>query len=124
MLALGFAALAEGLFYGGPEILDELEETVSGWPYAERMAFHEDCARRGLAAVAPTGNTAADIARWLVALAHRGLEAVAPADVKYLQPVADLAEEGQSPAVEVLEKWHGEWDGSATALLKARTISC
>lgn len=124
MLALGFAALAEGLFYGGPELLDELEKLVSGWPYGERMAFHEDCARRGLAAAAPTGETAAGIARKLVDLARRGLEAVAPADLKYLQPVADLAEEGQSPAVEVLEKWQGEWEGSATALLEARTISC
>jgi len=123
-LTLGFAALAEGLFYGGSGILDELDSLVGTWSYPDRMRLHEDCARLGLDARAPSRVSVADLARRIVALAARGLEHSAPEDRPYLAPVEDLAESGRSPAARSLDRWRGEWNGSVAAMARSRTISC
>jgi glutamate--cysteine ligase len=123
-LALGFAALAEGLFYGGPGILDGLERLVGAWSYGERSRFHEDCARHGLGAIAPSGKTAEELAVEVVALAGRGLDEVAPHDRAFLTPVEELARAGRSPAGEALERWRSDWRGSPAEMARSRTISC
>jgi glutamate--cysteine ligase len=123
-LALGFAALAEGLLYGGQEILDELEAHVGGWTYADRMRFHEECLRSGLAAIAPSGRSASELAIEITALAARGLEAMAPHDRAFLIPVEELARNGRSPAAESLERWRSVWNGSPAEMVRSRTISC
>jgi glutamate--cysteine ligase len=123
-LALGFAALGEGLFYGGKEVLDELEALVGAWSHPDRMQLHEDCARLGLDARAPDGASVADLARRIVSLASLGLERSSPDDRAYLAPVEDLARSGRSPASRSLDRWRGEWNGSVAAMARSRTISC
>ncbi|MDQ7005658.1 MAG: glutamate-cysteine ligase family protein [Acidobacteriota bacterium] len=117
-LALGFAALAVGLFYGGEAVLDEARALLEGWSPAERLDFHLDCARRGLAATAPSGQSAGQIAGRLVALAARSLQAHRPDERAFLEPVEAIVARGAPPAREVLERWEGPWRGNPVALAR------
>ena len=58
------------------------------------------------------------IARETLALAHAGLtrrkrfDPYGADETRYLKPLHDLAERGETPAEELLRKFHGPWGGS------------
>lgn len=114
--ALAHAALWAGLVYGGEEVSREALALTAGWSLSERLHFHREAARHGLGAVARDGRDAAGLARELLALAARGLEATRPAERLYLVPAEKLAEAGRSPADELREAWRGRWQGSVTRM--------
>jgi glutamate--cysteine ligase len=110
------AALWKGLVYGGDDVQGEVVALTSGWTRAERIAFHEDCARRGLRAAAPGGRSARELAAELLVLAETGLiGADAGDDCALLEPARELVDAGRSPAEEVLEAWRGPWQRSVVA---------
>jgi glutamate--cysteine ligase len=115
--ALAHAALWVGLVYGGDEVLREALELTAGWSHEERLRFHREAARHGLAATGPAGRSAADLTAALVELAARGLERVLPEEREALAPAEALAAAGRCPADEVLEGWRGRWGGSVPRLV-------
>ncbi len=114
-LALAYAALAVGLFYSGTEIRNCAAGLFEGWSHEERLTFHEDCARRGLAAVAPNGMSAAVLAAELTSLAARGLDSVSPRERDYLAPVEQIVANQRTPAEQTLETWQ-DWESSGSQL--------
>ncbi len=111
-LALAFAALAVGLFYGGTELREEASALFAGWSDAQRLAFHEDCTRRGLEAEAPSGARAQDLAQALLELAGQGLDALHPEERHYLIPAEKIVATGRTPAEELLATWE-DWPRSS-----------
>jgi glutamate--cysteine ligase len=116
-LVMAFAALTAGLVYGGPQVHEQIEARFGGWAYDQRLAFLESCARDGLAARAPSGETARELAVFLVALAGRGIEPLDPDGRAYLAPIEEMARVGRVPADDVLEAWTGSWTTSRDALV-------
>ncbi|RMG44630.1 MAG: glutamate--cysteine ligase [Acidobacteria bacterium] len=118
-LALAFAALATGLIYGGSDGHEAVESLLGGFDAEARIAFHMDCARRGPAARAPDGRSAAELMRELLRLAAAELERRSPEDRPLLAPLEALAEEGRCPAMETLERWERDGAGAVAALAAA-----
>ena len=117
-LALAFAALAVGLFYGGPATLAEAQAVAGEWSAEQRQAFHLDCSRLGLAALAPSGRSAGEIAGELIEVAAGSLEAHRPEERAFLEPLAAIVRSGRPPAADVLDQWQGRWEQSPATLAR------
>ncbi|GAB4223411.1 MAG: glutamate--cysteine ligase [Acidobacteriota bacterium] len=114
---MGFAALAAGLVYGGPEVSAAALDLFRGWSYAERVRLLEDAARDALEARTPAGDELGAVAEELLALARRGLASFDPSAAAYLDPLVDRARGRRPPARDALDAWHGDWETSRNALL-------
>jgi glutamate--cysteine ligase len=97
------AALMRALLYE-PGALTDAEALLPKLSFAEHLAFHEQAQRFGLQGklgVAPLSVLAKD----LVAIAQKGLSRLDPQDLPVLEPLAEQAASGQSPAVRVLAEF-------------------
>ncbi|HKK36425.1 MAG TPA: glutamate--cysteine ligase [Paracoccaceae bacterium] len=111
-------ALWVGLVYD-QVALDAAWELARDWTAEEREALRRDAAERGLAAAAPGGRTMLDLARDVVGIADAGLKARArpgsggllPNEAHFLDPLREAVERGETPADELLARYHGEWGG-------------
>ncbi len=107
---LAAQALWKGLLYDR----DALDEGSRLMPVLDRAEFVElqwHIARDGLQAVA-CGIRVLDLARALVEVARSGLNAIAPDEVRYLDPVADrVLKEGIAPADILIRNYEGKWQG-------------
>jgi glutamate--cysteine ligase len=109
-------ALWVGLLYDDAN-LDAAWEMVKDWTAAERQKLRDDVPRLGFAATI-RGRTVLDLAKECLTLAHAGLKRRNRLDgdgrdeTVHLEPLADIATAGRTPAEELLEKFHGEWKGS------------
>jgi glutamate--cysteine ligase len=94
------AALMRGLLYD-EGALDDVLALVPALVPAEHLALHAAAQKEGLEARLGAG-TLADYARDLVAIARTGLERIDPLDAALLEPLAEVAARGRSPARDVL----------------------
>ncbi|WNG44948.1 glutamate--cysteine ligase [Archangium minus] len=112
------AALWRGLLYDR-SAMEEGERLLPKLSYEEHLAFHDTARRQGLAG--RLGNHELHrLAGEMVAIARRGLERLDAADAPLLEPLADVAASGRSPAQAVLDVW--ERDPRPEALLRHFTL--
>ena len=109
-------ALFVGLLYDADN-LDACWQIVRDWTAEERQKLRDDVPRLALRAEI-RGRSVLDIARQIVALARKGLARRDRLDffgcdeTKYLEPLETDLERGRTPAEDLLEKFHGPWNGS------------
>ena len=96
--------------------------TIGGYnPHFQKPTQFPDVPRLGFAA-AIQGRDVRDLARECLALARDGLRRRARRDqngydeTRYLAPLEHFVDRGITPAEELLEKFHGAWEGSVEPL--------
>jgi len=99
--ALG--ALWRGILYDATA-LAEAEALLPRLSFDDHRAFHTTALTQGLGGKLGTQGLAA-LAAEMVGIAERGLQRLDAADAPLLQPLAEVAASGRSPAVAVLESW-------------------
>jgi glutamate--cysteine ligase len=110
-MALALQALWKGLMYD-EHSLDEALALAPRLSREEMRELQERVARGGLAARFD-GVDVLGIAKEIVRLARSGLEAIAPAEVGYLDVLSQqVIEDEVCPADILLRNWHGSWHGS------------
>lgn len=97
------AALWRGILYDATA-LDEAERLLPRLSFEEHLAFHDTGRREGLQGKLGS-HELHRLAAEMVAIARRGLERLDPADAPLLDPLAEVAASGQSPARAVLDAW-------------------
>ncbi len=114
-------ALWVGLLYD-QGALDAAWDLVKGWSMEEREALRNDVPRLALDAPLPGGGKLRDIAKDVLAIAHRGLAARARRngsgddETGFLEPLNEIVRSGKVPAERLLERYHAQWDGDATGI--------
>ncbi len=110
------AAYWVGLLYD-EGCLDAAWDIVKAWTAEERQSLRNDVPRLGFAATV-RGRDLLALARETLALSRSGLarrsrqDAYGSDETRYLAPLEKLAARGKTPAEELLEKFHGTWEGS------------
>src|SRR5882762_3861146 len=109
-------ALWVGLLYDDA-CLDAAWDMVKGWTAEERQTLRDEMPRLGFQATI-RGLDLLSIARETLALARAGLarrkkfDPYGADETRYLKPLEDLAERGETPAEELQRKFYGPWGGS------------
>jgi glutamate--cysteine ligase len=97
--------------------LDAAWDLVKGWTAAERQRLRDDVPKLGFAAKI-AGRDVLQLAKITLALAQEGLarrrrlDAGGYDESRYLQPIEEYVARGITPAEELLDKFHGPWEGS------------
>jgi glutamate--cysteine ligase len=105
-----------GILYD-EDALDAAWDLVKGWSAEERQRLRDEVPKLGFASVI-AGRAVLDLARSTIALAEQGLarrrrlDAAGEDERRYLQPIQEYVRRGITPADELLQKFHGEWQGS------------
>ena len=105
-----------GLLYDSTS-LDAAWDMVKDWTAEEHDALRRDVPRLALKTPFRNG-TVQDLARRALELATAGLTARAHLDSQgldeshFLSPLRQIADSGQTPAEELLDLYHGPWNGS------------
>jgi glutamate--cysteine ligase len=105
-----------GLLYDDA-CLDAAWDIVKGWTAAERQKLRDEVPRLGFK-VTIRGRDLLSLARETLALARVGLmrrrkfDPYGTDETRYLKPLEETAERGETPAEELLRKFHGPWGGS------------
>lgn len=108
-------ALWVGLLYE-TTALDAAWDLVKDWTREERAALRRDVPQLGLSAPF-RGGTVQDLARQVVAIAKDGLRnrarlaGMGDDETMFVEPLVEIAETGRTLSTEMLEKYHGEWQG-------------
>ncbi|MFN7167146.1 MAG: glutamate--cysteine ligase [Pannonibacter sp.] len=108
-------ALWVGLLYD-EGILEDAWQMVKGWTEAERLALRNDVPIHGLQTPFRSG-TVLDLAREMLALSREGLKRRARLndggqdERVHLASLEEALALGQSPADQMLERYHGAWGG-------------
>jgi glutamate--cysteine ligase len=111
-----------GLLYDDA-CLDAAWEIVKDWTAEERQKLRDEVPRLGFKAKIRDRDLLA-LARETLALARDGLtrrkkfDPYGADETRYLKPLDDLAERGQTTAEEMLQKYHGPWGGSVDPAYK------
>ncbi len=111
-----------GLMYD-QSALDAAWDMVKGWDSETREALRVAASVDALQAEV-NGLKMIDLAREAVAIAESGLKARAipsangmiPDEAHFLNALKESVESGKVPADELLEKYHGEWNGDLTRI--------
>jgi glutamate--cysteine ligase len=109
-------ALWVGILYDDA-CLDAAWDIVKDWSAEERQKLRDDVPRLGFQARI-RGRTLLEIAKECLAIAHAGLkrrnclDASGRDETHHLEPLADIAAHGRTPAEDLLEKYRGAWAGS------------
>jgi glutamate--cysteine ligase len=104
-----------GIFYDDVS-LDAAWDLAKDWTAEERQRLRDDVPRLGFKATV-RGRTLLELSRDCLALAHAGLtrrrrlDPQGSDESKYLAPLDEIVARGQTPAEELLEKYHGSWAG-------------
>ncbi|EJW10447.1 Glutamate--cysteine ligase [Rhodovulum sp. PH10] len=105
-----------GLMYD-ETCLDAAWDLVKDWTAEERQSLRDAVPKLGLKATI-AGRTVLELAKECLAIARTGLERRARQDwmgrdeTRYLSPLDDIVARAQTPAEELLAKYHGAWGGS------------
>jgi glutamate--cysteine ligase len=105
-----------GLLYDDA-CLDAAWDIVKGWTAEERQKLRDDVPRLGFRATI-RGRDLLTIVRETLVLVRAGLarrrkfDPYGADETRYLKPLEELAELGETPAEELLRKFYGEWGGS------------
>jgi glutamate--cysteine ligase len=103
--------------------LDAAWELVKDWTAAERQQLRDHVPRLGFAATI-AGRTVLQLATTTLALAEQGLarrrrlDANGQDESRYLRPIQEFVARGITPAEELLQKFHGEWQGSVDPVFR------
>ena len=111
-----------GLIYD-QTALDAATDLIKDWDHETREALRVSAARDGLAGGAGDLHML-DLAREVVAIAESGLKARArpgaggmvPDETHFLNALKESLASGQTPADELLAKYHGEWAGDLSRI--------
>ncbi len=103
--------------------LDAAWDLVKGWDAETREALRVAAPKDGLAA-STHGVNMLDLAREAVALSEAGLKARAragsgglvPDETHFLNALKETVETGKAPADELLDHYHGDWNGDLTRI--------
>src|SRR6202163_3555726 len=105
-----------GLLYDD-DCLDAAWDIVKDWTAEERQKLRDDVPRTGFKAKIRDRDLLS-LARETLGLARAGLarrkkfDPYGADETRYLKPLEELAERGETSAEEMLQKYHGAWDGS------------
>ncbi|MFC3102248.1 glutamate--cysteine ligase [Altererythrobacter lauratis] len=105
-----------GLLYD-PQALDAAWDLVKDWSMEEREALRSAVPAQALDAAIPGGHRLQDLAKNVLAIAHRGLanrarhNASGDDETGFLEPLHEIVASGKVPAQRLLDKYHGEWGG-------------
>ncbi len=100
--------------------LDAAWDLVKHWTMEEREELRNAVPKLALDAPIPGGGILRDIAGEVLAIARQGLSARARLnssgdnETGFLEPLDDIVKSGRVPAQQLLEKFHGEWNGDIT----------
>lgn len=108
--AIALAALWAGILYDGEARAAARALTARLAP-ADRLAFHEDCARRGL------GGRAGPLAREVVSIARAGLARFDAEATGLLEPLEEIAARGTSAAEEAVRAYEAAPPQTCAGLL-------
>ncbi|EEE36805.1 glutamate--cysteine ligase [Rhodobacteraceae bacterium KLH11] len=103
--------------------LDAAWDLVKGWDTETREALRVEAAAKGLQAQVGDINMH-DLAREVVSIAESGLKSRArpgagglvPDETHFLNALKDSVESGKVPADELLDHYHGDWQGDLTRI--------
>jgi glutamate--cysteine ligase len=116
------AALWCGILYNRAS-LDAAWDIVKDWTARERQQLRDDVPKLGFAAPI-RGHTLLEVAGEVLALARQGLQRrkrfdpLGQDETRYLVPLEELHERAITPAEEMLQKYHGAWNGSVAPVYK------
>jgi glutamate--cysteine ligase len=108
-----------GILYDD-DVLEAAWDTVKDWTAEQRQKLRDDVPKLGFTACI-AGTDVLRLARTTVELAERGLARRSRLDHngederRYLAPIQNYISRGITPADELLQKYHGAWNGSVTA---------
>lgn len=115
-IILAMTALTLGLFYD-KAALDGAGQIIKGWSAEERQALRNAVPRLALKAEIGGRNVQA-IARELLTLARKGLEARGLGEEAYLAPLETIVDSGRTQAEVWLERYKSAWGGDVRPIFK------
>jgi glutamate--cysteine ligase len=110
-----------GLLYD-QTALDAAWDRVKGWSVEEREALRNAVPKQGLSAPLPGGGKLLDLAGEILDIASAGLTARGRLNTSgdnesgFLDPLREVVAKGKSPAAQLLERYHGEWNGDLSRI--------
>jgi glutamate--cysteine ligase len=110
-----------GLLYD-QTALDAAWDRVKGWTMEEREALRKGVPKLGLDTPIPNGQTLKDLAAEILDISSAGLTArnrlnsSGDNESGFLDPLREVVAKGKSPAAQLLERYHGEWDGDVSRI--------
>ena len=110
-----------GLLYD-QNALDAAWDRVKGWTMEEREALRNNVPRQGLDTPIPNGQTLKDLAAEILEISSAGLTArnrlnsSGDNESGFLDPLREVVAKGKSPAAQLLERYHGEWNGDVSRI--------
>jgi glutamate--cysteine ligase len=103
--------------------LDAAWDIVKDWTAEERQKLRDDVPRLAFKATI-RGRDVLSLARETLGLARAGLarrkkfDPYGADETRYLKPLEDLADRGETAAEEMLQKYHGVWGGTVDPVYK------
>ncbi|SIN59649.1 glutamate--cysteine ligase [Parasphingorhabdus marina DSM 22363] len=110
-----------GLLYD-QTALDAAWDLVRHWSMDEREALRNAVPKEGLDAAIPGGRKLLDLAGEVLDIASAGLTARGRLNTSgdnetgFLDPLRDVVAKGKSPAQQLLDLYHGEWNGDLSKI--------
>ncbi len=117
-----FAAFWVGLLYDDAA-LDAAWDLVKDWTAEERQKLRDQVPRQGFKAQIRQWSVL-NLAKETLKLAEQGLaqrrkhDRAGHDETRYLRPIQEFVARGITPAEELLEKFHGPWQGSVDPIYK------
>jgi glutamate--cysteine ligase len=119
---LALPALWVGILYDDA-VLDAAWDMVKDWSAAERQQLRDDVPKLGLAAKI-RGRSVAEVAADVLKMARAGLarrgrrDATGRDESRYLDVVDERLARRKTPAEDLLDKYHGSWNGSVDPIYR------
>jgi len=110
-----------GLLYD-QNALDAAWNRVKGWTMDEREALRNGVPKLGLDTPIPNGQTLKDLAAEILDISSAGLTARNRLNTSgdnesgFLDPLREVVAKGKSPAAQLLDRYHGEWNGDVSRI--------
>ncbi|HEY9092162.1 glutamate--cysteine ligase [Parasphingorhabdus sp.] len=110
-----------GLLYD-QTALDAAWDRVKHWTMEEREELRNAVPKQGLSAPLPRGGTMLDLASEILDIASAGLTARGRLNSSgdnesgFLDPLREVVATGKSPAAQLLDRYHGEWNGDLSRI--------
>tara|TARA_R110002033_G_scaffold31921_3_gene69180 strand:- start:11 stop:1387 length:1377 start_codon:yes stop_codon:yes gene_type:complete len=110
-----------GLLYD-QNALDAAWDRVKGWSMEEREALRNGVPKLGLDTPIPNGQTLKDLAVEILDISSAGLTARNRLNTSgdnesgFLDPLREVVAKGKSPAAQLLDRYHGEWNGDVSRI--------